>query len=207
MIYNINRLRYKSKNEKLSEKDKSILQSRIKEPKSYEHITEIFGRNKAVNQVNKLRLNDLKTKLYTVKARHIPKERKVKINEDGTIENTSFFDILHLKEGARVMLISNINTTDKLVNGVQGIIQNILSDEQGQVRYVIVSFDNKSVGKEQKHKFKFLNRIINLKDGVPIERVNITYTLGNIKKNHGAKAAFLQLPLKLSWSITSHKVI
>ena len=39
----------------------------------------------------------------------------------------------------------------------------------------------------------------------PIERVNFSYTLGNVSKNHAARASIMQFPIKLCWAITSHR--
>ena len=88
-------------------------------------------------------------------AEHIPKDRNVTINADGSIEKTLFLDVLELKVGARVMLIHNVNTADGLVNGAQGVVQEILtSASDNKVRYVLVKFDNSKVGDEQRRKFK-----------------------------------------------------
>ena len=42
-------------------------------------------------------------------------------------------------------------------------------------------------------------------DLVPVERYNFCYTLGNVSKKSGARAALLQFPIKLSWAMTAHK--
>ena len=44
-------------------------------------------------------------------------------------------------------------------------------------------------------------------EAVPIERVNCPYMLGDPRKSHGAMASLRQVPLKLAWSMTSHKVM
>ena len=144
--------------------------------------------------------------MYASKAIHIPKERNVKIKADGTIEDTAFLDNLELKVGARVMLIHNVCTADGLTNGAQGVVEKVIQNE-GKVRYVMVKFDDKKVGREQRHKYRFLASVCDTEGVTPIEKINFSYTLGNVSKNHAARASFLQIPLKLSWAVTSHKVI
>ena len=34
---------------------------------------------------------------------------------------------------------------------------------------------------------------------------NFSYTLGNVSKNHAARASIMQFPVKLCWAITSHR--
>ena len=74
-----------------------------------------------------------------------------------------------------------------------------------KVRYVMVKFDKKDIGAQQRHK-RFLSAFCNIEGVTPIERINFSYTLGNVSKNHAARASFLKVPLKLSWAVTSHKV-
>lgn len=200
----LNRLRFKSKGEDLSEDDLALLNSRVKLPQDPENATKIFGKNVPVNQENEKRLNQINSRLHTITATHL-KDRQVKINSDGSIENTGFLDKLQLKKGARVMLIHNVNTCDGLVNGAQGTVQDILIRE-GKVRFVLVKFDNEKIGAQQKRKFKFLENVMEVGTAVPIEKVNKSYTLGDPKKTNGAKAAFIQMPLKCCWALTSHKV-
>ena len=196
----LNRIRFKSKDENMSEEDLALLNSRVLEPED-ENITKIFGKNVNVNEENCKQLNKLKTKKFTIKAVHIPEERNVKINSDGSIETSLFLDVLELKVGARVMLIHNVNTADGLVNGAQGIVQNIIANND-KVRFVLVKFDNEKIGEEQRRKYKFIQ---NMGPAVPIEKVKFSYTLGKANKKHSARAAFIQCPLKCSWSFSVHK--
>ena len=201
----LNRIRFKTKIESLSDNDLAVLNSRILSPENEDQVLKIFGKNFSVNLENYRRLGKLAGHLYTINAIHLPKERNVKIKDDGTIEDTAFLDKLELKVGARVMLIHNVCTADGLTNGAQGVVEKVLHSE-GKVRYVMVKFDNKEVGQQQRNKFKFLSSVCDTEGVTPIERVNFSYTLGNVSKNHAARASFLQVPLKLSWAVTSHKV-
>ena len=106
----------------------------------------IYGKNVSVNLENTKRLNTLKTKLFQIDAINIPKNRNVKINLDGTIEDTAFLNQIQIKEGARVMIIHNINTPDGLTNGAQGTLVKILTDDK-KVRYLMIKFDNEKIGR------------------------------------------------------------
>ena len=201
----LNRLRYKSKSDELSDEDCQLLNSRIVEPTYPDNATKIFGKNVNVNAENLYQLNKLDTPLHTIQAVHLPNNRNVKINADGTVESTNYLDIFYVKKGSRVMLIDNIDTSDGLVNGAQGTVQEILTQE-GKVHYILIKFDNEKVGQKQRRKLKFLENITEIGQAVPIEQINFNYSLGSKSKSHGARASLLQMPLKLAWSFTSHKV-
>ena len=203
----LGRIRFKELDESLSDADLGLLRSRCVQPENEETTLQIFCKNETVNLVNEVQLNQIHSKLYTIEAKHIPSNRKVTITRAGTIEETAFLQTLRLKVGARVMLINNINTLDGLTNGAQGRVTDILAKDD-RVRYIIVKFDNPNIGNEQRRKFNRLPSILR-NPGLtvtPIERSSFSYTLGDVRKNHGARATLLQFPLKLSWACTSHKV-
>ena len=70
----------------------------------------------------------------------------------------------------------------------------------------MVRFDNENVGQNLRRKLRFLAAVTNIKELTPIEKVTVSYTLGKVSKNHAARASFQQIPLKLSWALTAHKV-
>ena len=200
----LNRIRFKEKDTDLDDNDMAILKGRISEPGNEEATTKIFGRNEQVNKVNESRLNSLKSAEFTLEAVHSQVRKNLKVTEAGTIEDTAFLQTLKVKVGARVMLIHNISTLDGLTNGAQGQVMEVLASND-RAKYIVVKFDNPSVGQEQRRKFIFLPSIAKKEDWTPIERHNLSYTLGDIRKDHGARASFLQFPLKLSWALTAHK--
>ena len=202
----LNRLRFKTRNEELLPEDLKLLNSRVVPPgNEEEEVIKIFGKNESVNTENAKQLAKIKNPLHKIDAIHIPKRNSIKINRDGTIEDTAFMNQLHLKEGARVILIHNINTSDGLTNGAQGTLIRILST-LGKARYLLIKFDNQNIGRGQRDRLKFITAKFEESGLTPIEKVNFSYTLGNVSKNHAARASVLQFPLKLCWAITSHRV-
>ena len=201
----LNRLRFKSKEDDLSVLDTATLSSRISEPQNLDNTTQIFGYNKSVNLVNENKLKTLQKPLHIIEAEHFPARRNINIKPAGTIESTAFLQKLSLKVGARVMLIHNINTEDGLTNGAQGIIEDIIVTN-GKVTCVMIKFDNTNVGHEHRRKFRSKISVPRSEDITPIEKYHHTYTLGDVSKNHEARASFFQFPLKLSWATSAHKV-
>ena len=96
----LNRIRFKAKDETLSEDDLALLRGRIKKPDDLENTTQIFGYNESVNTVNENRLDLLETQLYIMEATHFPSKKNVNIKASGTIEETAFLQTLRLKVGA-----------------------------------------------------------------------------------------------------------
>ena len=151
-------------------------------------------------------MKSIQSNAFTSDAIHNPKDRRVNITEAGTIEDTAFLNKLELKVGARVMLIHNMDTQDGLTNGAQGVVEQILTHNM-KIRYIMVRFDNENVGQNRRHKLRFLAAVTDIRALTPIEKVTVSYTLGKVSKNHAARASFQQIPLKLSWALTAHKVI
>ncbi|XP_053389653.1 ATP-dependent DNA helicase PIF1-like [Mercenaria mercenaria] len=100
-------------------------------------------------------------------------------------------NILHVSRGTRVMLIRNIATDQGLVNGALGFVEKILYNDEYGVSSVLVSFDDRSIGK------LFLNS---------------DYNAVEITKNsqefyyHGHSLVRTQFPLMPAWACTIHKV-
>ena len=201
----LGRIRFKELDESLSLEDLELLKSRCIQPKDEDKTMQIFGKNEHVNMVNENRLVRLQSKLYTIEAKHDPPTRKVNITSAGTIEETGFLQTLRLKTGARVMVIHNINTMDGLTNGARGNVIEILAKDE-RVRYILIQFDNPNIGIEHRRKFRHLPSISRHPDLTPIDKFHFSYTLGDVRKNHAARATLIQFPLRLCWASTAHKV-
>ena len=152
-------------------------------------------------------LASLDTKQYSVQARcHCPPGYKFTIKEDGCIDDTPFLNNLKIKEGARIMVTLNVNTTDGLVNGSFGtIIKVVLSN--GQVNHLIVKFDNPKFGAKQRSSHPVQAGPYKSVNGTPLFKQNLRYRPPKAGgKKHHAEVSVLQFPLKLSWANTAHKI-
>ena len=88
--------------------------------------THVCYTNVEVDMHNDHMLNILNEILEEMNADVTPKNIPAKINpKTGQIDKTQFVKKLRLKRGARVMIISNINIRDSLVNGSLGMILDI----------------------------------------------------------------------------------
>ena len=107
---------------------------------------------------------------------------------------------LDIKIGARVMLTSNINICDKLINGQIGSVVYFLKQDS-EIKAIYVKFDDGHAGCE---KIK-TDRLAQQYSAVPIERITTEIrTIENKLSSPVIKRT--QFPLMLSWACTVHKV-
>jgi hypothetical protein len=189
--------------------DIELLQSRIitEDNPICKNALMIYGTNAAVNRFNAKMLASIPADEEKIPAVKIPpksnKYYRFPVNKEGLIGETTFYNVLNLKNNSSVMLTYNVNTGDKLTNGQLGkITQIIKSTSTNEVICVIIEFEDKSVGQQQKEKYKKYSKFV----GVPIFRINFSYSIGKTTKDHIASAQIIQFPLKLAWALTCHKV-
>ena len=114
--------------------------------------------------------------------------------------------VLHIKEGARIVLIVNVNTSDCLVNGSFGTLIKIITKEH-KVDHLIIQFDNKLSGVKQRADHPIQSGQYIDENGTPLFRHNCTYNITSSKgRKHQAKANIFQFPVKLAWAMTCHKM-
>ena len=127
------------------------------------------------------------------------------VSQHGRIDGTAFQNELQLKDKARVILIHNVNVPDKFSQKVNlARLQDLSSHrKKKQIYVVLVRFDDVNVGTDQCKKY---SRLAALQPrSVPIFEERFTYNLGSSGK-HLARATLVQLPHRLAWGITCHKV-
>ena len=107
---------------------------------------------------------------------------------------------LSLKIGARIMLTSNVDISDKLINGQIGTIVNIVTSNHS-IKTIYIEFDNDNVGINKMQSDRLAQQL----NAVPIERVT-TEIRTNEKKLSYPVIKRTQFPLMLSWACTVHKV-
>ena len=71
------------------------------------------------------------------------------VNEkDGCVKGTQFKQELKLKVNSRVMHTFNVATSDGLTNGARGTVAGFTYSSDGNVKEVLVKFDDETVGEE-----------------------------------------------------------
>jgi len=128
--------------------------------------------------MNNIRLEELKTQLVEVEARNIHptiKDYRPKVDSKGTVGGTAFMQTLCLKEGARVMLIYNLDVLDGLSNGTRGILVSVEKDSKGNVSRLFIKFDEYYQGLQKRTKNPCVCR--KFPGCTPIERYLCHYTL------------------------------
>ena len=107
--------------------------------------------------------------------------------------------LLKLAIGARIMLTTNVDVSDGLVNGARGEVVHIAVNSENNVTHILINFDNPEVGAKAKHATHFRN----YPDAVPLTRHE---TLFLARGKHGSEVTRIQFPLTLAWATTIHKV-
>ena len=205
----LNRLRVRKEGEPLQETDIKLLESRtVKEnvltaPPDALHL---FYLNKHVDKHNSKKMATLTTEKYKVQAEDVDQigGRIIKINatphETSRNDNTSLAQSLELAVGARTMLIANVDVSDGLCNGVSGIIKGIqFINSTNMPSAVYVKFDSDRIGA----KARSTQCIPPQYSGcVPIAPRKEVFKL----KGRKYTTTRQQMPLKLAWAVTVHKV-
>ncbi len=107
--------------------------------------------------------------------------------------------ILKLAVGARVMLTTNVDVSDGLVNGARGEVIHIVTNNDNKVSHVLVKFDNHDVGAKAKQASSFRGYL----EAVPLSRHETKFLA---KGKRGSEVTRVQFPLTLAWATTIHKV-
>ena len=169
------------------------------------HAMHVYAQNKYCDDWNENMLAFISGKQY----RHIAKDSKkddctemADVHMSDKPQDTgNMRKILDVKVGARVMLTTNIDVSDGLTNGAMGTVANIITDQiTGEMKTILVEFDNDNVGCEAKCRslYTYSNH-----NAVPIEKVQVTFPVNRAKQS--LQATRKQFPLTLAWAVTIHK--
>ena len=162
--------------------------------------------NKSVNQMNDIRLNELRSELFEIEAINIHptiKEFKPRIEAKGTVGGTAFLQTLRFKIGARVMLIHNIYVLDGLSNGTRGELINVEKDSGGKVNRLIIKFDEEYQGVEKRNDFPGVSR--KYPGCTPIQKYLCPYSLAKKTTIASNTAQVYQFPIVVCFAATTHK--
>ena len=118
-----------------------------------------------------------------------------KRSETGGLHGT-----LKLAIGARVMLTTNVDVSDGLVNGARGEVVRVVTNNSRQVTSLLVRFDNNRVGYKAIQTSQYRSRFPH---AVPLSKYEVVFFA---KGKRGSEIKRLEFPLTLAWATTIHKV-
>ena len=189
--------------------DVDILKSRVitsDMPNYPTHALHVYRLNVDVDTRNTLMLNTLATESeqYSIKASDAIAGQNMHIDLSTLSEKRSetggLHSVLKLAVGSRVMLTTNVDVSDGLVNGARGEVVHIVTNNDQTVTNVLVKFDNSQVGLKAIHSSPYRTRF---NDAVPIAKHEVIFLA---KGKRGSEITRLQFPLTLAWATTIHKV-
>ena len=117
-------------------------------------VLHVYRLNIDVDSRNALMLDNLapQSAQYTIKARDARAGQTTHISlsaiSDKRSETGGLHGILKLAIGARVMLTTNVDVSDGLVNGARGEVVHVVTNSDGEITLVLVKFDNSSWSQE-----------------------------------------------------------
>ncbi|XP_072052002.1 uncharacterized protein [Amphiura filiformis] len=205
----LNRLRERKKKQPLQKTDKELLESRRVEENNLTappDALHLFYLNKDVDSHNERKLASLNTEMFTIKANDVDQRggRIIQVHETPhrttRADDTSLASYLNLAVDARVMLIANVDVSDGLCNGVPGIVKGIeFCNSQNMPIVVYVKFDSDRVGAKTRTT-QFIPP--HYAGCVPIKPRKESFQV----RGRTFTTTREQIPLKLAWAVTVHKV-
>ena len=101
----------------------------------------------------------------------------------------------------------NILTNDGMVNGAMGTVVGFEKDKHGEIM-VMVSLDDVNDGYFQRLKYPRESAKYSAENGTPIVFHELKYNpkKGKGKHAHSITARCIQIPLRLAWALTSHRI-
>ena len=162
----------------------------------------LFGTNKECLAHNQSMLTTLNTQQHVVHAEDTRVDvRTRQVTTDiSTLARSKTGGLekdLILATGAKIKLTCNIDVADGLSNGARGEIVKV-TYLNGKVRFVLVAFENSSIGKNAKQRNPYMSDHPN---AVPVYRQSVSFQLGK-----GLTVTRTQFPITLAWACTVHSV-
>jgi len=164
----------------------------------------VYAKNSSCDEWNKIMLDRINSERYIHLAVDSAKDTGTNLANvnisDNPRDTGNLRKVLIVKVGAQVMLITNVDVSDGLTNGVMGTVTNVVPcTTPHKIRAVVVKFDNDRVGSNAKQvsMYKHID-----KNSVPIEEVQTNFSIGG---RSTCQANRKQFPLTLSWAVTIHK--
>ena len=197
----LNRLRKHPKKQSLEKSDMHMLQQCETGEGEESDALHIYATNAQVDDHNFNMLNKTCSDIIGIDAEdyeNIAKNGKLQ-KKTGSIRvyQSCLPKTLSLGEGARVMLLKNVDTSDGLVNGACGTVSKVFfNDNNKKPSMIYVTFDDEKVGKAVRCKKPCPQ--LGFEKATPIEPNE------DRKSNTGATRR--QFPLRLAWACTVHKV-
>ncbi|XP_066911415.1 uncharacterized protein [Clytia hemisphaerica] len=191
----------------MTEEDERILKSKLisqADPNYPWDALHLFAENSMVKAHNDIMIETLLTPVIDLFAiEQYPRGLvESKIQE---IRNKNYTDTggipykLTLRVGARVLLTTNVDINDRLVNGQLGTVKHI-KVLNGRCEKIYVLFDDVKAGNEKRKNDDFARR----NGYVPIERTEAKF--GFSKRKEMVTVVWTQFPLILAYACTVHKV-
>ena len=168
----------------------------------------IWAENAPVDEHNQRKLKSIQAPLFTVKARdqypkNVSKKDIDKVLARGRSETGGLDFEIQVKVGARIMLTSNIDIKDRLINGQMGTVLKIDVNLSQDPTIIYIKFDDEKAGRTIIN--TSCNSLARENRVVPIEPV-----LAKIKVRPGKASSpeiqRIQFPIALSWACSVHKV-
>ena len=206
----LNRIRTASR----TEDDIKVIQSRSITPSDPHYPSDalhIWAENAPVNEHNESKLETIPSQLYILKAKdqypkNVNKQDIDRVLARGRSETCGLDTEIHIKEGARVMLTTNINIQDRLINGQMGTVIKIDVNTNNEPNVLYVKFDDEKAGKTtintSSNSFAKQNRLVPIKPVVAKIKVRLGKASSpEIQRIQFPIAlSFRDLLLKMSWS-------
>ncbi|XP_028515391.1 ATP-dependent DNA helicase PIF1-like [Exaiptasia diaphana] len=194
-----------------TDEDIEAIQSRQISPTDINYPSDalhIWAENKPVDEHNRMKLEQIPKPMFTVRASdlyptNVTKQDIDRVLSRGRSETGGLDYKFHLKETARVMLTSNIDIADRLINGQIGTVFKIDSNPNTQNPSIIyVKFDDNKAGENKINNSN--NQYAKQHKVVPLEPILVKIKV-RPNKPSSPEIQRVQFPLTLAWACTVHK--